>query len=163
MSEDIRTSQQLANAAEAFIRALSTLFPGDTFDQFFHSGTLQRAYWSALEQALDTYATPETAPFAKGLMTGQVLADPGVVDELLKLFMPGQVPDYAAVANYWAERLDIPAGQGGSLVQEAQMLFHLLADELRQSADAHRRSSLPRRATRRWQVGTTRLPPPNRT
>lgn len=135
MSEDIRTSQQLANAAEAFIRALSLLFPGDTFEQFFHSSTLQRAYWSALEQALDTYATPETAPFAKGLMTGQVLADPGVVDELLKLFMPGQVPNYAAVADYWAAGLGIPADQRAALVQEAQMLFHLLADELRQSAD----------------------------
>jgi hypothetical protein len=135
MSHDIHTTQQLASAAEAFVKALSTLFPGDTFAQFFHSGTLQRAYWSALEQALETYTTPETAPLAKGLMAGQVLTDPGVVDELLKLFLPGQVPDYMAVADYWSEVLDVPPGAHGMLLQEAQMLFHLLADELRQSSD----------------------------
>ena len=135
MSHDIHTTQQLASAAEAFVKALSTLFPGDTFDQFFHSGTLQRAYWSALEQALETYTTPETAPLAKGLMAGQVLTDPGVVDELLKLFLPGQVPDYPAVADYWSEMLDVPPESHGMLLHEAQMLFHLLADELRQSSD----------------------------
>jgi hypothetical protein len=135
MAQNIHTSQQLASAAETFVTALSTLFPGDTFEQFFHSGTLQRAYWVALQQALETYTTPATAPLAEGLMSGQVLANPDVVDELLKLFLPGQVPDYSAVADYWAEVLAVPLDAHGMLLQETQMLFHLLADELRRSSD----------------------------
>jgi hypothetical protein len=132
---DIHTTQQLASAAEAFIKALRTLYPGSTFDQFFHGDSLRRAYWSALRQALERYATPDTAPLALGLMSGQVLAAPHIVEELLKLFLPGEMPDYLAVADYWADALGIPPDARGSLAQEAQMLFHLLADELRQSSD----------------------------
>ncbi len=134
-SEDIHNTQQLANAAEAFVRGLEALFPGDTFGQFFHGDSLRRAYWSALQTALDDYATPETAPFARGLMNGQVLSRPEVVSELLKLFLPGQRPDYEAVAERWAEVLDICPEECEDLPAEVERLFVALANELRQSAD----------------------------
>ncbi len=134
-SHDVFSTQQLASAAEAFVEALSSLFPDDTFDQFFHSGSLQRAYWSALRQALESYTTPDTAPLAKGLMSGHGLADRRMVDELLKLFLPGQVPDYVAVADHWAAVLNMSDDFRPMLLQESQMFFHLLAEELRGSAD----------------------------
>ena len=52
-TEDIHNTQKLANAAETFVRALDALFPGDTFDQFFHGETLRRAYWVALQGTLE--------------------------------------------------------------------------------------------------------------
>ena len=133
MSEQIRTTQQLANAAEAFVSTLGSLFPGDTFDQFFHGDTVRHAYWAALQETLDRYATPENAPLAQALMNGQVLSEPPVVGEFLKLFLPGQQPDYGAVAGQWAAVL--PSGELATLQREAQVFFALLADELRQSPD----------------------------
>ena len=52
LSEGIYTTQQLANAAEAFVSALDKFFPETLFEQFFHSDTIRSAYWRALEQAL---------------------------------------------------------------------------------------------------------------
>lgn len=134
-SEDIRTSQQLANAAEAFVEAVASLFPDDSFDQFFHGSTLRRAYWAALQVTLDCYTTPETAPLSQGLMRGQVLAEPAVVEELLKLFLPGQRPNYAAVASHWARALGIAPGERTTLEREAVALFDCLEDELRSAPD----------------------------
>jgi hypothetical protein len=135
ISEDIHTTQQLANAAETFVNALGGLFPDDTFGQFFHGSTLRRAYWSALQMALDSYATPENAPLAKGLMNGQVLADERVVGELLKLFVPGELPDYDLVAERWAVALSMPPEDHGLLAREAERLFGLLASDLRRVPD----------------------------
>lgn len=134
-SEDIHNTQQLANAAEAFISALGALFPGDTFDQFFHSDTLRQAYWSALQSALEGYATPEHLLLAKGLLNGQVLADERVIGELLKLFLPGQRPDYEVVVGSWAEVLSFSLEESALLAGEAETLFALLEKELRQSPD----------------------------
>jgi hypothetical protein len=135
ISEDIHSTQQLANAAETFVNALGALFPRGTFDQFFHGSTLRRAYWSALQMALDGYATPENAPLTKGLMNGQVLADEGVVSELLKLFLPGEPPDYSVIARRWAVALSMSPDDHDLLTREAELLFGLLASELRRSAD----------------------------
>lgn len=132
---DIHTTQQLANAAEAFVQALGALFPGDTFNQFFHAETVRRAYWAALQTTVDEYATPDNTAFVKGLMNGQVLANPEVVAELLKLFIPGQTPNYEAVAAHWAEVLAICPEECESLPHEAELLFTTLAAELRQSND----------------------------
>ncbi|MBI5959038.1 MAG: hypothetical protein HY866_09905 [Chloroflexi bacterium] len=134
-NDDIHNTQQLANAAEAFVSALGAWFPGDTFEQFFHGSTLRRAYWSALQAALEGYSTPDNAAFARGLMTGQALADERVIRELLKLFLPGQTPDYLAVAGYWGETLSIPAREHEPLARSAELLFMLLAAELRRSPD----------------------------
>jgi hypothetical protein len=133
--DDIHNTQQLANAAEAFVSALRAWFPGDTFEQFFHSSTLRRAYWSALQAALEGYTTPDNAAFARGLMTGQALADQRVIRELLTLFLPGQSPDYQAVAQFWAETLAIPVAEVEGLARSAELLFMLLAAELRRSPD----------------------------
>jgi hypothetical protein len=134
-SEGIRSTQQLANAAEAFTRTLGAQFPGDTFDQFFHSDTVRRAYWEALQEVLDSYTTPENTSLVKALMDGHVLADPQVVAELLKLFLPGQQPDYPAVARHWAEALNIPLEQPEALARETELLLTALAAELRRSTD----------------------------
>ena len=40
------------------------------------------------------YTTPQRVTLAKSLMDGQVLADTDVIAELLKLFLPGQTPDF---------------------------------------------------------------------
>lgn len=134
-SEGIRSTQQLANAAEVFTRTLGAQFPGDTFDQFFHSETVRRAYWDVLEQVLSSYTTPENTTLVKALMDGHVLADPQVVAELLKLFLPGQQPDYAAVARHWAGALSIPLDQHPNLPHETERLLTALAAELRGSTD----------------------------
>ncbi len=131
--DDIYTTQQIASAAEVFVDALSALFPGDTFEALFHRGTLRRAYWAALQAALSSYAAQDKAPLVRGLMREHALADPAVVGELFKLFAPGQSPDYAAVGARWAQMLDLPPAEGASLSAEAQVLFHALAAELRQS------------------------------
>ncbi|GEM_PF-1846748 len=127
------TTQQIANAAEVFVEALSALFPADTFDALFHRSTLRRAYWSALQAALEDYAGPDRAPLTRALMHGHALADPAVVNELLKLFTPGQTPDYQAVGAHWGRLLSLPSTEQGALAAEAQVFFHTLAAELRQS------------------------------
>ncbi|MCL4239580.1 MAG: hypothetical protein KJ047_15195 [Anaerolineae bacterium] len=132
-ADAIYTTQQIASAAEVFVDALSALFPGDTFEALFHRGTLRRAYWAALQAALSSYATQDKAPLVRGLMREHALADPAVVDELLRLFAPGQSPDYEAVGARWAQMLDLPEGESAPLAAEAQVLFHALAAELRQS------------------------------
>lgn len=134
-SEDIHSTQQLANAAEAFVSTLGAMFPANTFDQFFHSSTLRRAYWSALQLALEGYVTPDTAPLARGLLSGQALADKRVINELLKLFLPGQQPDYDAVVAYWTEVLPVQTLEHERLIEEAEILFTLLDKEIRRSPD----------------------------
>jgi hypothetical protein len=133
-TDDIYTTQQIASAAEVFVDSLSARFPGDTFDSLFHRGTLRRAYWTALQAALSQYAARDKAPLTQVLMRGHALADRAVVSELFRLFTPGQAPDYEAVGARWAQMLDLPPAEGASLAAEAQMLFHTLAAELRQSA-----------------------------
>jgi DNA-directed RNA polymerase subunit F len=134
-NDEIRSSQQFANAAETFVHTLASLFPGQSFDEFYHQDTLRRAYWTALETALDCYTTPDKAPLAQGLMSGQVMAEPFVVEELLKLFLPEQTPDYAAVADHWTVALDLPPSDHAALTAEAEMLFNCLANELRAAGD----------------------------
>ncbi len=136
IGDDIHSTQQLTNAAEAFVEALGVHFPHNTFDQLFHGGTLRRAYWTALQSALDSYATPENEALARALLEGQVLADARVVGELLKLFLPGDLPNYDAVGGLWSAasddtlRLDVI-----SFARETETLFSLIADELRRSPD----------------------------
>ena len=127
------TTQQIANAAEVFVDALSALFPAGTFDALFHRSTLRRAYWPALQAALERYAGPDRSTLARALMHGHALAEPAVVDELLKLFLPGQSPDYQAVGALWGRLLSLPPSEHSALAAEAQVFFHTLAAELRQS------------------------------
>jgi hypothetical protein len=135
LSEGIYTTQQLANAAEAFVSALDKLFPETLFEQFFHPDTIRSAYWRALEEALDGYATPERTALVNELMTGQVLATPRVVGELLKLFRPGDGPDYAIVTDAW--RGVLPDGARAGTPDEARALFGAIAGALRRSPDLH--------------------------
>lgn len=128
-TQGIRSTQQLANAAEAFVTALQVLFPDDTFDQFFDVETIRRAYWTVLQDVLDSYSTP----LGWDLMKGQVLADSRVVAELLKLFLPGETPDYLMVAAQWQAALH--ERPETDLLGEVQTLFTLLANELRRSPD----------------------------
>lgn len=137
-SNDRHHTQHLANAAETFVRALGALFPDETFDQFFHGDTLYRAYWVALHQALDQYVTEHNEALVRGLMAGQVLADRQVVEELLRLFLPDQAPDYAAVADHCADVLRLKARAIPRLAREIEALFITLAAELRRSADFQR-------------------------
>jgi hypothetical protein len=133
-SEGIRSTQRFANAAEAFVSALTALFPGETFAQLFHGDTIRRAYWIALQEALDSYAnTPPTLRIAEHMMTGEVLADPLVVTELLKLFVPDQRPNYPAVAARWGDLLAL--GEPADLTRELQTFFELLANQLRRSPE----------------------------
>ncbi|MBN1967054.1 MAG: hypothetical protein JW910_20540 [Anaerolineae bacterium] len=134
-TDPIRNTQQLASASEAFVSAIGSLFPGDTFAQFFHADTMRRAYWSALEQALERYSTPDTGPLTAALINGKIMSEPRVVAELLKLFLPGESPDYMAVAEWWAAALDLSSENYIWLALEAERLFALLSEELRQSAD----------------------------
>lgn len=134
-SDDIYSTQQFVNAAESFVKALGALFPVQRFDEFFHRSTLIRGYWTALEKALNRYRDPARVLLVKSLMKGHVFADPRVIDELLKLFLPGQTPDFRRVAEVWSTALDHGAPDPATLVLEAETLFMLLADELRQSPD----------------------------
>lgn len=134
-TEDIHNTQKLANAAEAFVRALDALFEGDTFDQFFHGETLRRAYWVALQKALEQVDMTGGGALARGLQDGQVLAEPRIVDELLKQFVPGQAPDYESAARVWAEAVGVPPGGRDGLPGELEAFFALLAGELRRSGE----------------------------
>lgn len=135
-SVDIRNTQQLVTAAEAFVAALSAQVPGQRFDEFFHADTLRHACWAALERALEAYADPGRVPLARALLDGQVLADPAVIGELLRLFLPDQHPDYAAVARRWAGALGADFHNDlAILAGEAERVFTLLADELHQFAE----------------------------
>jgi hypothetical protein len=137
-SNDMHTTQQIANAAEAFVQALGTLFPGDTFDQFFHGDTLRGAYWTALEHTIKRHATPQNEPLMRGLLDGHMLAEADIVEELLKLFLPGPRPDYSGIAARWADMLELTSEGVPRIEQEAERFFNLLADELRRSADLRR-------------------------
>ena len=98
--------QQIASAAEQFVRALTRLFPNGTFEQFFHADTVRHAYWIALQQAIEQYSAREDATLLKnGGGKAALLERPAVVNELLKLFLPGQQPDYDLVADEWAAAL----------------------------------------------------------
>lgn len=134
LSEGIYNTQQLANAAEAFVDALNRRFPPDLFEQFFHEDSIRSAYWRALDQALSGYATPTRADLVDGLMAGQVLADPRVVGELLKQLRPGDAPDYAAVAEVWRETAP---GRAAAQPDEARELFQAIATALHASPDLH--------------------------
>jgi hypothetical protein len=127
------TTQQIANAAEVFVEALSALYPADLFDALFHRSTLRRAYWSALQAALEHYAGPDRTALTRALMHGHALAEPAVVNELLKLFIPGRTPDYQTVGAHWQRLLSLPPAEREALAAEAQVFFHTLAAELRQS------------------------------
>lgn len=133
-TDGIRNTQELVNAAEAFVKALGSLFSGDTFEQLFHGDSVRQAYWSALQEALEAYATPETAPLVRELLIGRALADPRVLAELLRLFLPDQSPDYAAIAGYWNEAMSGLANEV-YLAEQAQVLFGLLSTELRRTPD----------------------------
>ena len=134
-TEDIHNTQKLANAAETFVRALDALFPGDTFDQFFHGETLRRAYWVALQGALEQIDIAGDGVLARGLRDGQVLADPRIVRELLKLFVPEETPDFQTAARVWAEAVGAPPDASAGLSGELDDFFALLAGELRQSGE----------------------------
>ena len=136
MADEIHSTQQLANAAEVFVKALGELFPAGLFEQFFHGDTIRRAYWTALASTLENYRGQRRAALARSLMTSNVLAQPAVVAELLKLFLPGQIPNYGLVAEQWATTLaNTQLAEQGLLVAEAETLFHTLANELRRSGD----------------------------
>lgn len=136
LADDIQSTQHFVHAAEAFVEALREMYPDQRFAEFFHEGTLQRAYWTALQQVLRNYTTPARARFVDNLMRGMVFANALVVRELLKLFLPGQTPDYLTVGELWEEVLDPETeAQIESLVLEVETLFTLLANELRQSPD----------------------------
>lgn len=152
-SDDIYSTQQFVNAAEAFVNALGAMFPPNRFDEFFHSSTLIRGYWTALEKTLDRYKTADRETVIRGLMKGHVLSDHVVIDELLKLFLPGQTPDYRAVASVWEASLSDEGANPTTLILESEALFTLLADELRQSPDL--RLVLQQLS----QVRTQKLPP----
>jgi hypothetical protein len=136
LADDIQSTQHFVHAAEAFVEALGEMFPDQRFAEFFHESTLQRAYWTALQQVLRKYTTPARALFVDNIMRGMVFANALVVRELLKLFLPGQTPDYLTVAELWEDVLDPEAeAMIDSLVLEVEMVFTLLANELRQSPD----------------------------
>ncbi|NLX10133.1 MAG: hypothetical protein GXY36_10795 [Chloroflexi bacterium] len=134
-ASDTRNPQQLAVAADAFVDALGALFPSGTFAQFFHGETIRRAYWAALQVALESYTPQEGSDLPADLIGGQVLTHPHVVSELLKLFLPGEAPDYAAVAEDWAASMALPPEQRPSLTRAARALFGLVGGELRRSAE----------------------------
>lgn len=127
--------QQIASAAEQFVRALTRLFPGGTFDQFFHAETVRRACWIALQQAIERYAALDATSRSNGLGKGALLAQPRVADELIKLFLPGAQPDYAAVAEEWARLLRRAGAERADLETQARALFSLIAEAMRRSPD----------------------------
>lgn len=127
--------QQIASAAEQFVRALTRLFPGGTFEQFFHAETVRHACWAALQQAVEHSAALDSTPRSNGLGKGALLAQPRVADELLKLFLPGAQPDYAAVAEEWARLLNRAAAERADLETQARALFGLIAETMNRSPD----------------------------
>ena len=119
--------QQIASAAEQFVRALTRLFPGGTFEQFFHADTVRHAYWAALQQAIDQYtALEDTPPLYHGVRQDALLSRPAVATELIKLFLPGQEPDYERVADEWAAALSRTSAERADLVTQARTLFGLI-------------------------------------
>jgi len=133
--ESIHKTQQLANAAETFVKVLASRFPGNTFEQLYHGSSLQRAYWKALQRTLKQYVTRDNLAWANALMNGDVLAEPRVAAELIKVFIPEEVPDYSVVAEVWSTALGAGLQARALLGRETELLFTLLADELRESPD----------------------------
>lgn len=134
-AHDIYTTQQIANAAERFVDALGDLFPGESFNELFHGGTLRRAYWSALQAALDRFAAPEKSELVKALMDDRMIADDTIIAEFLKLFDLSQQPNYVLIAGRWASVISVLPDDEISLVAEAEAFFTLLAEELRRLPD----------------------------
>lgn len=129
--------QQMASAAEQFVRALTRLFPGGTFEQFFHADTVRHAFWAALQQAIDRYAAlEETTPLDDGLRKVALLSRPAVANELIKLFLPDQQPDYEAVAGSWAAALGrTDPAERADLVTQARTLFGLIGEAVDHSPE----------------------------
>lgn len=128
--------QQIASAAEQFVRALTRLFPGGAFEQFFHADTVRHAYWAALQHAIDEYtAREETTPTHNGSGKVALLSRPAVANELIKLFLPDQQPDYNTVADEWAAALDRTSAERADLVAQARTLFHLIVEAVDQSPE----------------------------
>ncbi len=126
--------QQIASAAEQFVRALARLFPGGTFEQFYHAETVRRAYWAALQQAAERDRALGGGTASDGLSKIALLARPRVVNELIKYFLPGQAPDYEVVADEWAAALSDTADRA-SLLEQARTLFGLIAEALDRSPE----------------------------
>ena len=135
LADDIRSTQQFANAAEVFVGTLSALFPGDYFEALFHGETLRRAYWAALKEVVQEYDASEDAALVAALMNGQAFADRRVVEELLKEFLPQQTPDYHAVAQMWAPGLRLQDIDRATLTDKVRALFAALTDALRRSSE----------------------------
>lgn len=127
-SSKLRHTRYLANAAEVFIEVLESYFPGGSFQEFFHSEMIRQAYWTALQKALRSYASPGKTELVSWLLRGELFAQAGTVRELLKLLLPGGAPDYAAVAARWAEVL--PPGLHDGLEQEVQLVFNQIAESV---------------------------------
>lgn len=128
--------QQIASAAEQFVRALTRLFPNGTFEQFFHADTVRHAYWIALQQAIEQYSAREDATLLKnGGGKAALLERPAVANELLKLFLPGQQPDYDLVADEWAAALSRTTPDRADLVIQARTLFGLIVDAVDRSPE----------------------------
>lgn len=128
--------QQIASAAEQFVRALMRLFPGGTFEQFFHADTVRHAYWTALQNAIDQYtALEETTAASNGLGKVALLSRPAVANELIKLFLPDQQPDYDAVADEWAAALRRTSAERADLVTQARTLFGLIVEAVDRSPE----------------------------
>lgn len=132
-ADDIHSTQKFAKAAEAFVDVLRMTFSEQRFEEFFDSGALMRAYWNALQRAIKRFSIPGRAPIVAVLLEGEVFADHVVVTELLRMFVPGQLPDYLAVARAWEMALDMDGVGAESLVLETETLLSLLADEVRQT------------------------------
>ncbi len=136
LADDIHSTQQFANAAEVFVGTLSAFFPGNYFETLFHGGTLRRAYWMALKDVVQGYdAASDEAALLSALMNGQAFADPRVVEELLKEFLPQQTPNYPTVARLWAETLNVQDADKSASVEKVRELFTALADALRRSPE----------------------------
>src|SRR5690606_22357839 len=128
--------QQIASAAEQFVRALTRLFPNGTFEQFFHADTVRHAFWAALQQAIEQYSVREDAtPLKNGGGKSALLERPAVANELLKTFLPGQQPDYDAVAEEWAAALSRTTTGRADLVVTARTLFGLIVEAVDRSPE----------------------------
>ena len=135
LADDIHSTQQFASAAETFVGTLSALFPGNYFEALFHGDTLRRAYWTALKDVVEQYDTSGEAALVTALMNGQAFADRGVVEELLKEFLPQQTPNYGAVARTWAAMLGLEGEDRAALVEKVRALFRTLAEALHRSPE----------------------------
>ncbi len=135
LADDIHSTQQFANAAEMFVSTLSALLPGGHFEALFHTETLRRAYWAALQEVVQKHGDSEESALVTALMNGQAFADRRVVEELLKEFSPQQTPNYDAVAHIWAQALALHGEKRAALAEKVRALFVALAQALHRSPE----------------------------